>query len=266
MIFGYYLVLYDSQQNYQISYDRGMLVDPDRTPPLQLDTNTNFRIAFGFYSKPGMVFENVSPYINGSASSTLAISIYQVSQVWNNSQLAIMETKYDLMPCPADYFKGFMNPNDDPSYFSSLTNGFCLPYNLSLNLTSNVIDNMQFFKVSVYNKTAASSTTLSTLTTLFPLGVYMTVPVINLANKAFAYKVQQIRPNTEVITRAYEVNITLTRQKIIYTTPNYTINQNSTESETYNYIENRAYERTLNVAPTTVARVYNITFSHSGYR
>ena len=89
MIFGYYLVLYDSQQNYQISYDRGMLVDPDKAPPLQFNTSTNFRIAFGFYSKPGMVFQNVSPFLNGSATSTLAISLYQASQVWNNSQLII---------------------------------------------------------------------------------------------------------------------------------------------------------------------------------
>lgn len=89
-----------------------------------------------------------------------------------------------------------MNANDDPSYFSSVTNGFCLPYNVKLNLTSNIIDNMQFFKVSVYNNTASGSATLTTLTTSYPLGVYMTIPVINLANKTFDYKVQQIRPNT----------------------------------------------------------------------
>ncbi len=89
-----------------------------------------------------------------------------------------------------------MSPNDDPSYFSSITNGFCLPKNIRLNLTSNTINNTQYFKFSIYNNTVAGSALLTTLTTSYPLGVYMTIPVINLANKEFGYKVQQIRPNT----------------------------------------------------------------------
>lgn len=160
-----------------------------------------------------------------------------------------------------------MSPNDDPSYYASVTNGFCLPSNLTLNLTSNILNNTQYFKISVYNKTTTASTLLQSLTTSYPLGVYMSIPIINLQNQTFASEIQQIRPNSETITRTYEVNLTLTRQKIIFTAPNYTLNQLSTSSiETYNYLEDRAYERIHNVASTTLARVYNITFSHSGLR
>lgn len=89
LIFGYYLALYDSNQNYRISYERGMLVDPDNTPPLQFDTNDNFRMAFGFYAKPGMAYVNVSNLINGTANSTISISLFQISQTWINGQLVI---------------------------------------------------------------------------------------------------------------------------------------------------------------------------------
>jgi hypothetical protein len=169
------------------------------------------------------------------------MSVYQDVQVWNNNTLVINESKFDLIPCPANYFDGFMSPNDDPSYYTSVTNGFCLPLNLTMNLTSNILNNSQFFRVSLFNRTASGSSSLQSLTSTFVLGIYMTVPVINLRNNSFSYQVQQIRPNSEVLSRAYSVNVTLTQQAITFTTPNYTINQNSTTISTYNYLEDRAY-------------------------
>lgn len=45
---------------------------------------------------------------------------------------------------------------------------------------------------------------------------------------------------------------------------NSVLGQNNNTITTYNYIEDRAYEITNTNSPTTIARVYNITFSHSG--
>jgi hypothetical protein len=53
-----------------------MLINPDITPPMQLDTSQNYRVAFGFYKKPSFNFQNVSNYLN--ATSAVAISVYQV--------------------------------------------------------------------------------------------------------------------------------------------------------------------------------------------
>ena len=201
-----------------------MLADPDNTPPLQLNSS-NFRLAVGFYKKPDFAFVNVGQYINSTASSVIAVSVFMYRQAWINDRLVSSETMVDLVPCSGDYFDNFMSPNEDPSYYTSVTNGFCLPSNLSLNLTSSIFNNSQFFKVSVYNKTASASSLLQTLTTTFPLGIYMSIPIVNLQNQNFAYEVQQIRPNSETLLRAYEVNVTLTRQRIVFDNPDYTLNQ-----------------------------------------
>lgn len=186
LIYFYFLILYDTKANYLISYDRSMLADPDNTPPLQLN-DTNFRLAVGFYTKPDFSFVNVAQYINSTANSVIGVSVFMYSQSWINSRLDISETKVDMIPCPSNYFDGFMSPNDDPSYYTSVTNGFCLPSTLNLSLTSNIFNNSQFFKVSVYNKTAAASTLLQTLTTAYPLGVYMSIPIVNLQGQNFAH-------------------------------------------------------------------------------
>lgn len=247
----------------RVSYDRGMLVDPMNTPPIQLN-ETNFRLALGFYTKPSFAFQNVSAFINSSATSTIAISVYQDLLTWVNNTMVPVETKFDLVPCPSNYFDRFMSSNEDPTYFSSVINGFCIPYNVSLNLTSEILNNYQYFRVSVYNKTATASTLLQTLTSSYAFGLYMSVPVVNMQNNNYSYIVQQIRPNSEVLTKAYNVNITLTRQSIAFTTPNYTANQNGTTFSTYNYLEDRAYEVVNANSATTLARVYNVSFCHSG--
>ena len=55
----------------------------------------------------------------------------------------------------------------------------------------------------------------------------MTIPVIDQKKKKIYYSVQQIKPNTETLTKANDVNVTLTKQKVTFTSPNYTLNQNS---------------------------------------
>lgn len=66
------------------------------------------------------------------------------------------------------------------------------------------------------------------------------------------------------MTRANDVNVTLTKQRVTFTSPNYTVNQNSSVIETYNYLENRNYEKVNIDSPTSKPMVSNITFSCSG--
>lgn len=85
-IFLYYLILFDSKTNYLISYDRGILADPDNTPPLQLNYS-NFRLAVGFYTKPDLSFVNVGQFINSTASSVIAVSVFMYKEMWISNAL-----------------------------------------------------------------------------------------------------------------------------------------------------------------------------------
>jgi hypothetical protein len=105
---------------------------------------------------------------------------------------------------------------------------------------------------------------LDSLVTSHVIGMYMTIPKIDQKRKKIYYSVEQIKPNTETLTKAYDVNLTLTKQKVTFTSPNYTINQNSSVIETYNYLENRNYEKVNIDTPTANPKIYNITFSYSG--
>jgi hypothetical protein len=69
----------------------------------------------------------MSSFNINTLNGTIGISVYQDVQALINNTMVINVTKYDLIPCPADYFDKFMSPNDDPSYYSSVINGFCLP-------------------------------------------------------------------------------------------------------------------------------------------
>lgn len=188
-------------------------------------------MAIGYYGKPGFNFQNVAQYLNTSSNSLLGISLYVYNQTWINNKLVTNFTKYDLLNCPANYFQRFISANMDPSYYSSISNAFCLPPTFNLNLTSNIKNNSQYFKISIYNKTTSTST-LQSLVTSFPLGIFMTIPVIDLSNKKFTYKVQSIRQNSDALTsgtvKSYEANLTLTQQQVTFTSPNYTLNQNGT--------------------------------------
>jgi hypothetical protein len=132
-LFLYYILNFSKGFDRRISYNRGMPLDPSAAAPMQLNTSQNFRAAFGFYTKPGFAFQDLSSVYN---SSLVGISVYQYTQMWINSTIVTTENQYDLIPCPTDYFDPYMSPNDDPSYYVSVPNGFCLPYNVSLNLTA----------------------------------------------------------------------------------------------------------------------------------
>lgn len=115
-----------------------MLLDPVNSPPLVLNTSENFRVAFGFYTKPDFAFVNVSSFNLNGPGSTIGATIFQYQQTWINNIISISETRYDLVACPANYFDGYMSPNEDPSYYSSVANGYCLPDNITLLLTPEI--------------------------------------------------------------------------------------------------------------------------------
>jgi hypothetical protein len=70
-IFLYYIIGFDNGMDRRISYNKGLTIDPANAPPLQLNTNSNFRAAFGFYTKPNFAFLNVSNYLINTENSTL---------------------------------------------------------------------------------------------------------------------------------------------------------------------------------------------------
>lgn len=263
-IFVLYIVDFSQGNDKRISYNKGMLVDPANSRPLVLNTAQNFRAAFGFYTKPNFAFVNVSSFNLNGPNSTLGATFFQYQQRWINNAISITETRYDLIPCPANYFDGYMSPNDDPSYYSSITNGYCLPENITLFLTPEVQNNSQYFRLSIYNKTAAASSSMTGLTGTFALGIYLTIPIINLEANGFSSKVHQLRPNSEAITRTYSINVTLTQQAITFTTPRYKTEDPKTTIATYNYLENRPYEIANNNAATNSPRNYNVSFTYSG--
>jgi hypothetical protein len=68
--------------------------------------------------------------------------------------------------------------------------------NISLNLTAISSKNpMQYFTIRIINRTndTITATNLRTLTSTYAVGLYMTVPQIDLASKSFKYMVKHIR-------------------------------------------------------------------------
>lgn len=263
-IFILYIVNFSEGADKRISYNKGMLVDPANSSPMVLNTSQNFRAAFGFYTKPDFAFVNVSSFNLNGPNSTLGATVFQYRQTWINNSISIIETRYDLVPCSANYFDGYMSPNDDPSYYTSVTNGYCLPDNINLLLTPEVQNNSQYFRLSIYNKTAAASSTMTGLTGTYALGIYLTIPIVNLQGNGFSSKVHQLRPNSESISKTYSVNVTLTQQAITFTTPRYKTEDPKTTLTTYNYLEDRAYEIANLNSATTSPRIYNVSFTYSG--
>jgi hypothetical protein len=132
-----------------------------------------------------------------------------------------------MVPCTSDYFKGFEDNNTDYSFLSSVKNAWCIPKNLTLNITptsSSTVTQYVTFKVTTKTSDTTTLNNLKTLTGNYVIGILMTVPVIDLANKQFRYSVQQIRGFLNPATRTMSYNITLTKQQITFTTPKYTLN------------------------------------------
>lgn len=171
------------------------------------------------------------------------------------------------MPCTSDYFSNFTDKNTDYNFLNGLQNGWCIPLNLTLNLTPIATANyMQYFTMRINSKTndTTSLNNLRNLTGSYVVGLYMTIPVLDFANRRFINTVRQIRGFPNPTTRAVEYNLTLVKQRIIYTTPNYTLNPPRTVLSSYTYLNNKNNERTYQATNTSLTRTYNITASYLG--
>jgi len=171
-----------------------MISDISNEPELVLNSS-NFRLALGFYLNPNATLLNVSSLVN--TTSNVIITVNQISMVRNISNLLNQnETVYRLVPCTNDYFDNFKDKNTDYSFLNGLPFAWCLPLNISLNLTAISSKNpMQYFTMRIINRTNDTTTTtnLRTLTSTYAVALYMTVPQIDLASKGFKYMVKQIR-------------------------------------------------------------------------
>jgi hypothetical protein len=54
----------------------------------------------------------------------------------NNQVTQTNSSKIDLVPCSSDYFNGFKDANTDYTFMAGLPNAYCLPTNLSIQLTT----------------------------------------------------------------------------------------------------------------------------------
>jgi hypothetical protein len=159
-------------------------------------------------------------------TSNVAVAIEQVTLTRNSNGLLSRSINATVLTkCPSNYFDGFKDNNTDYSFLDGVTNGYCLPSNVTLQLSSISSNPLQYFRIRIYNRTSASASTsaLSNLVNNYQVGLLMTVPVIDIVNRRFQYSVQQIRGFSNPATRSIEYNITLSKQKITFTTPNYTI-------------------------------------------
>jgi hypothetical protein len=185
-----------------------------------------------------------------------------------NNLITQTTTNGTLVPCNASYFNGFQDTNTDYGFITGLPNAFCLPSNMTFSLTAiSARTTMQYMTVQVINKTSDTATTnfLKTLTSTYVVGILMTVPVIDTAKKQFNFSVQQVRGYLSLATRTMSYNISLTKQQITFTTPNYTLSPSSpTTLSTYNYLNNKGNEFTYTGAATTLTRTYNISICYLG--
>lgn len=154
----------------------------------------------------------------------------------------------------------------DYGFLGGLTYGYCLPLNSSLLLSSIAANPLNYLTLRVYNTSSSSTSTtaLKNLTKFYVLGLLMTVPVIDMSSKSFIYTVQSIRGYPNPIIRAFEMNLTLTKQRIIFTTPNYTLFPAEKTIETYNYLFNTNNERQVLNSDSTAPFQFNVTMSYQG--
>ena len=171
-----------------------MISDISKEPELVLNSS-NFRLALGFYLNPNTSFINVSALVN--TTSNIIITVSQINMLRDsNNVLTQNETINRLVPCSNDYFDGFKDRNTDYSFLNGLPFAWCLPLNISLNLTAISSKNpMQYFTMRIINKTndTTTATNLRTLTSTYAVALYMTVPQIDLASKSFKHMVKPIR-------------------------------------------------------------------------
>ena len=71
---------------------------------------------------------------------------------------------------------------------------------------------MKYAVIEIYDRVSNSSTAISSLFSNFVVGLFMTVPVIDLETRSFKNSVKQIRGNLEPTTNIYTYNLTLSKQ------------------------------------------------------
>lgn len=96
--------------------------------------SSNFRLALGFHLHPNVSLVNVSSLVNTSSNVTIIVSQANLVRGSNNL-LSQTQNDYSLIPCSNTYFDDFKDKNTDYTFLSNLTFAWCLPLNLSLNLT-----------------------------------------------------------------------------------------------------------------------------------
>ena len=228
--------------------------------------SSNFRLSLGFYLNPNGTYTNVSSILNTTSNVTIYVSQVTLTRA-NDSTLTQNETLYSLEPCTTDYFTNFTDSNTDYSFLNGLENGWCLPTNVSFNLSPiSTRDLMQYVTIRITNKTrdATALSNLLRLTSTYVAGVYMTVPQLDFAGKRFVNTVRQIRGYPNPTTRATEFNLTLTKQQIYYASPNYTLSPPLNSLSSYTYLNNKDNERKFFSPNTSLTRTYNFTLCYLG--
>ena len=244
-----------------------MIADTTNEPGLILN-HTNYGCVLGFYVKPNTTFLDVSYLVN--TTSTVIIVASQITVIRDITTGLITQTEVmnQMVPCTPDYFKDYQDNNTDNSFLSSVKYGWCLPKNLTLNITptsARTVTQYVTFKVTSKANDTTTLNNLKTLTGNYVIGLLMTVPVIDLANQKFRSSVQQIRGYLNPATRTMSYNITLTKQQITFTTPSYSLNPPQTTLTTYNYLDNKNNEfQYASASSTSLPRNYNISLTYEG--
>lgn len=222
LMYVYYVSIFRDDRNQIVSHESKMEEYLASSKPFRLTPN-NFRLALGFYRKPNTTFLNVDTLV----APNVVIGVEQITITRDSNGLLSRGTTFtELSKCSGNYFDGFKeDSNTDYSFLAGLANGYCLPTNLDLYLSSIASNPLQYISIRLSNKTSTTTSinTLRTMVNSYQVGLFMSVPVVDLAKRGFRYSVQQIRGQPNPVTRSFEFNLTLSKQRVTFTTPNYTV-------------------------------------------
>lgn len=183
LMFSYYITIFHTTQNQIISHERKIEKNTVNSSAWALHPDI-FRLAVCFYQKPNSTSLNVDTF----TTSNVAVGLEQIILTRNSSGfLSRSTTLIEMIKCPESYFDGFKDKNTDYSFLVGVTNGYCVPSNVTLQLSSIWSNPLQYFRIRIYNRTSASSSTnaLSSLVNSYQVGLFMTVPVINVVKRRF---------------------------------------------------------------------------------
>jgi hypothetical protein len=120
---------------------------------------------------------------------------------------------------------------------------------------------MKYAVIDIYDSVSNSSSTLNNLLNNYVVGLYMTVPIVDMQSRSFKYSVQQIRGYLETTTNVFTYNLTLSKQEMTFADANYTINRSPKTISTYNFLNypSNAHQYTQ----TSTSKTYTITLSYN---